>query len=253
MGRRKETVVVEETVDPTEWMLGNAVADFILMNTNEIRYMCMFGYAFFVATNVFNATKGKSFTFRFVQLICACTGGGIIVPILLNLIPVPIAQDAFPVAVLVNYFIHTYFPVIREVYALSTPLKTVVICLFEILRAMVVCKFTGVAGASIPASDFSFPVFGPIFCGTIGGCGGAFFPLNKGFDPIAKGVAPPMFSAFLGATFFHLFTQLPSLNQGMIDAPKKANVMVAIFFMAYSLFKTFSPTATPVKKEKKTV
>merc|ERR1712179_524584 len=101
------------------------------------------------------------FTFRFVQLICTSTGGGIIVPILLNLIPVPIAQDAFPVAVLVNYFIHTYFPIIREVYALSPPLKTVINCLFEIFRAFVVCKFTGVAGQKIPPSDFSFAVFGP--------------------------------------------------------------------------------------------
>ena len=108
--------------------------------------------------------------------------------------------------------------------------------LYETLRAFVVVKLTTAAGKAIPASEFDFPLFGPIFCGTIAGCGGAFLPLNKGLDPIKEhGLAPPMFSAFIAATFFHLFTNLGS--DDIIDKPKKAHVIVAAWFILYG-FKT---------------
>jgi hypothetical protein len=45
-GRRQfvpETVLVS---DSTGWILDNNFAEFVLMHTNEIRYMCMFGYCF---------------------------------------------------------------------------------------------------------------------------------------------------------------------------------------------------------------
>jgi hypothetical protein len=96
---------------------------------------------------------------------------------------------------------------------------------------------TTAAGNAIPASDFDFAIFGPIFCGSIAGCGGAFLPLNKGLDPIKEhGLAPPMFSAFVGATFFHLFTNLVSSD--VIDAPKKAHVAVSIWFIFYGFYAT---------------
>lgn len=43
---RKPKIVPEEVVDPTGWMLSNALAEFVLMHTNEIKYMCMFAYTF---------------------------------------------------------------------------------------------------------------------------------------------------------------------------------------------------------------
>jgi hypothetical protein len=119
------------------------------------------------------------------------------------------------------------------------------------MRAMVVVKLTGAAGKAIPASEFSFAVFGPIFCGTVAGCGGAFLPLNKGLDPIKEhGLAPPMLSAFIAATFYHLFTNL--VSEDIIDAPKKAHVAVSAFFILYGMYyhgvsKSLT-TSAPVKK-----
>lgn len=113
-------------------------------------------------------------------------------------------------------------------------------------------KLTAAAGKTIPASEFDFPLFGPIFCGTIAGCGGAFLPLNKGLDPIKEnGLAPPMFSAFVGACFYHLFTNLTS--EDMIDAPKKAHVGVAAFFILYGLYTNgvISLGGAPEKKKAK--
>ena len=96
--------------------------------------------------------------------------------------------------------------------------------LYEAYRAYVVVKFTAAAGKVIEPSEFSFAIFGPIFCGTIAGCGGAFLPLDKGLDPIKDhGLAPPMFSAFVGAVFYHLFV---NLRTDVTKAPEKAGVLV---------------------------
>lgn len=116
------------------------------------------------------------------------------------------------------------------------------------MRAFVVTKLTGAAATAIAASEFSFPVFGPIFCGTIAGCGGAFLPLNKGLDPIKEtGLAPPMLSAFIGATFFHLFTTLAT---DVVYAQKKAKVLVALFFIVYGMYANgVFKSLFPAKKE----
>ena len=109
--------------------------------------------------------------------------------------------------------------------------------MYETFRATVVVKLTAAAGTAIAPSDFSFAVFGPIICGGIGGCGGAFLPLDKGLSPIEKdGLAPNMISALIGAAFYHLFVST-SLSDGVIDAPKKAHVLVAQYFIAYGLAK----------------
>jgi uncharacterized membrane protein YeaQ/YmgE (transglycosylase-associated protein family) len=121
---------------------------------------------------------------------------------------------------------------------------------YETIRTYVVTLFVGLAASTIAPSQFTFPVFGPIICGTIGGCGGAFLPFDKGLDPIKNGLPPPVFTAFIGATFFHLFTHYTKngnetgisfvddvLDQMQIDAPKKGKVIVALWFILYTFYK----------------
>ena len=52
-------------------------------------------------------------SFKFVNMVLACTGGGILVPIFINGLPVPLAVDAVAIAITTSIFIHTYFPQIR--------------------------------------------------------------------------------------------------------------------------------------------
>jgi hypothetical protein len=47
------------------------------------------------------------------------TGGGILVPIFINAIPVPLAQDAYPIAIAVSFTLHSYFPILKDILALS--------------------------------------------------------------------------------------------------------------------------------------
>jgi len=235
--------------------------------------MCMLGYTFMHGAKVFSAVDSKAATsYRFINMIMACTGGGILVPIIINGIPIPMANDAYIIAILTSFAIHHYFPVIRDVFKISPIFKVRNMCLmltvcilvqmylvsflpsefnliydaillffqslvvvfYETLRASVVVTLTLAAGSKIPASIFPFPVFGPIACGAIAGCGGAFLPLNKGLDPIKKGLASPMLSALVAATFLHLFLNT-SLSDGIIDAKQKAHAHITAFFIIVGL------------------
>jgi len=67
-----------------------------------------------------------------------------------------------------------------------------------------------------------------------------------------------MFSAFVAATFYHLFTST-DLSDGVVEAPKKAHVLVTFFFIAYHFYsayytlpaaKPYAPKASTNKKKK---
>jgi uncharacterized membrane protein YeiH len=189
-------------------------------------------------------------SYKFVSMILACTGGGIIVPIFINSIPVPLSTDAYPVAILCSFLLHTYVPILREIMRLSPPFKGVIVFLYEVQRAYVVMKLTTAAGAAIPASDFAIPIFGPIFCGAIAGCGGAFLPLSKGLDPIKNGLAPNMLSALAAATFIHLFLNT-SLSNNMKDAAPKVHVIVAVAFVTLGLIQAFEINVMKLIKREK--
>jgi len=245
-----EPVLIE---DPTGWVLDNPLTQFLLLHTNEIKYMCMLGYTYLHGHKLFTKLPNNvSTSFKFVSMLMTCTGGGIMVPIFINGIPVPLANDAYPIAIITSFAIHHYFPILREVMKLSNVMMCFMVLLYENLRAYVVVSLTSAAADKISASTFSFPVFGPIICGTIAGCGGAFLPFSKGLDPIKSGLASPMLSALVAAAGFHLFLNTP-LSEGVIDAKQKAHVHVAVFFIAVGLTNVFGLTnnqkAPTAKKE----
>ena len=55
----------------------------------------------------------------------------------------------------------------------------------------------------------SVPIIGPIIAGAIGGCGGGFFPLDKGLKPLEAETAWRVTSGFYGAVWLTLLD--PSL------------------------------------------
>eukprot|EP00980_Cylindrotheca_fusiformis_P012279 scaffold3001_cov122-Cylindrotheca_fusiformis.AAC.4 len=258
-GMKKEDPVVE---DGSAWIVDNSFAEFVTMHTSEIvspdelrsrlqmamiKYMCLVGYTFLHGCKVFKTyDPADSPSYKLVSLIFACTGGGILVPIFLNMNPVPLAMDSYPIAIALSYLVHTNFPVVRDVLQLSPIFKAAVVFLYEAFRAYVVNKFTIAAAGAIAPSEFDFALFGPIICGTISGCGGAFLPLNKGLNPIKKGgLAPPMFSALIGATFVHLFTNLAT---DVVDVKKKAHVILAAWFILYGFYSNGLMTMVPAIK-----
>lgn len=56
-------------------------------------------------------------------MVLACTGGGTLVPIFINSIPVSLSQDAYPIAIIASFLLHQYVPILREIMGLSPILK----------------------------------------------------------------------------------------------------------------------------------
>jgi hypothetical protein len=69
-----------------------------------------------------------------------------LVPILVNAIPVPLATDSYIIAITLSFLIHQYAPIMHDVLKQSAYLHTLVICLYECMRAAVVVKLTTLAG-----------------------------------------------------------------------------------------------------------
>jgi hypothetical protein len=72
--------------------------------------------------------QGGPGVYKFVSMILDSTGGGILVPIMINGIPVPLAQDSYPIAIFCSFLLHSYFPILREVFELS-PIVKVSMCI----------------------------------------------------------------------------------------------------------------------------
>ena len=123
----------------------------------------MVGYTFMHGCKIFNYFEPTdSAAYKFVSLCLACTGGGILVPIFLNKLPVTIAMDSYPIAITTSFFLHSMFPILRDICALSPIFKAAGVILYEIFRAFVVSKFTYAAAGVIPPSEFEIAIFGPI-------------------------------------------------------------------------------------------
>lgn len=82
--------------------------------------------------------------------------------------------------------------------------------------------------------------------GAISGCGGAFLPMSKGLNPIKKNLAPPMFSALIGATFFHLFCYY---GRDLVDVKAKARVILAAWFIVHGFYSNGLLTIATKKEE----
>ena len=69
--------------------------DTSVRSPNHTRFpLPQLGYTYLHGSKVFAAApKGSSFSYKLVSMILACTGGGILVPLFINAIPVPMAND----------------------------------------------------------------------------------------------------------------------------------------------------------------
>lgn len=166
--------------------------------------MCLFIYVFVNLSRQRRDLESKPSFYSFVNLIISSFGGGIIVPTLLNLPIVPFNDLNITVLIAVYVFQHA-FPKVVEVYRQSVLLHFFSTIMFQAFRATVLTSVVLKATSSIPPSFYDSALFGPIFCGTIGGCGGGFMPLSKGLEPLKGGANASVLTAFMAATGFHIW------------------------------------------------
>ena len=176
---------------------------------------CLFLYMTNVAVVVARSSpKASSWAYDLFYTIVGGFGGGIMNPILLCMdshFPFPMASDiVIPIVFVSWYFVH-YVPYYYDLVE-SPLIKHVVMVGFECVRAFLIQLWALRAATHIKPSYFSFPVFGPLICGFIAGCGGFFCLLGP--SGIMKMVPWPVQSAFL-ASLMHF-----CMVNGVFGIPK---------------------------------
>ncbi|GMI41778.1 hypothetical protein TrCOL_g9128 [Triparma columacea] len=213
----------------------------LLLGSFELKTMCLFIYVFVNLSRQRRDLESKPSFYSFVNLIISSFGGGIIVPTLLNLPIVPFNDLNITVLIAVYVFQHT-FPKIVEVYRQSVLLHFFSTIMFQAYRATVVTSVILKAISSIPPSFYDSALFGPIFCGTIGGCGGGFMPLSKGLEPLKGGANASVLTAFMAATGFHIW-----LIKGGNEIDGK--IGVSLFLIGTALYGLYDLNKHRIKTE----
>jgi len=126
-------------------------------------------------------------------------------------------------------------------------------CCYEIFRCHVMINCAKMAHATLTVAAFpltSTPTVGPLICGMLGGCGGGFFPLDKGLGPIEKDTNWRITSAIFGSIWLQLMisdpTVKPYLAGTMLADPAWVRFCAVFFFAAFPLLQALMPGFNPL-------
>jgi hypothetical protein len=154
----------------------------------------------------FNARKGK-YTYwlhSFLQTLFSGFAGGFIAPLFMAQRSGPLEND-FTIPILALAWYVTHYCGAHRLWT-STWGKIGHVALLALFRTHSVINFTLQAGRVFPANRYpSCAIFGPIFCATLSGCCGLFFPQRgEGFAAVEKETPWAVQGAFITATLSHL-------------------------------------------------
>jgi len=175
------------------------------------------GYALWVSLKVRAASPREAFWgLTFLRTLVGAFGGGIMVPLCLGKPPGPMGNDAVVTAALIAWYLAHRCPG-DFVYELCreqgvTALRLIPCVCFEVFRANFIVTCVLLANATLKASLFHIPIWGPLICGSMGGSFGQFLPFDKGLTPVEKGFNWVMLSAFSVACFTHFTLNEPSMG-----------------------------------------
>eukprot|EP00940_MAST-03C_sp_MAST-3C-sp2_P002565 g2565.t1 len=212
---------------------------FLTLKTPYALNAALFLYCLNIAVLQFENTRNGNAFHGAVYTVLSAFGGGIIVPVLVGhdgYYPFPLANDLALSLIVSAYFLMRRSPALRDFVGRSHA-QLVVVVGFEAARCLMLLNWLQVAHATIPPSYFKVPIVGPIICGTIGGCGGAFLPFEKGLNAIKQGPPYAMLSAFVAALIFHTTVHIaPVYNSRYALHESQAHVIVVLGLCGIQLF-----------------
>lgn len=173
-------------------------------------WVCLIGYCAANCTAVLNASPKIRFVHGLVLLTMNSYGGSTIAAILCGQ-PVPFVVNEKLIAGLVGTWVVAYtLPGLPKMIKNTAVGSILISVCFETIRCHVMMNCQAMALGVLKAGwlsaslGASVPVVGPIIAGAIGGCGGGFFPLDKGLKPLEAETAWRVTSGFYGAAWLTL-------------------------------------------------
>ena len=188
-----------------------AVSGLLRLKTAKTFEAAIFGYCAFIAVGQYAKTRDLPWMQALVYSTCASFGGGIIVPILINETPFPMAHDLAIPSVAACLFLTKSSGRWRG-FVQGRVGKVLFGTLFEMMRTTIILNWLRAGQRNIATESYfssKHPnFFGPVTCGTIAGCGGAFCFSGAGLDTLSApaevaGTFWPAFSALLVSVFYH--------------------------------------------------
>ncbi len=168
----------------------------------------LFFYCNFIVKSVLSSYKiGNEKQLLQSLVLCCLTafGGSFLNPALLGVPAPPLDNPVFFQTMILVWLLHQnrfYGHIWRKCFNFS-PVLYVTSASFEVFRLFVMFAWYIKAYQRLSPGG---KVWGPIVCGTLGGSGGAFFPLSKGMTPLDEGVPWNVKSAFTAIALYHVLT-----------------------------------------------
>lgn len=165
--------------------------------------------------------------------------GGTFIPIFFGRTPVLFVNDVLVPLVCVSWYL-VHFTRAGSILQ-SSPLKYVLVGLFEMYRAASILKTVAQVATDIPPGPYyPIPLVGPILVGTLSGSMGAFMPPDRGISFLASGVPLNLQTTMLACAFFHFAAHDPHLVgaylRGLpglrLSEPDNLKALTVLFFVA---------------------
>mmetsp|Transcript_91336 Transcript_91336/g.204475 ORF Transcript_91336/g.204475 Transcript_91336/m.204475 type:complete len:288 (-) Transcript_91336:150-1013(-) len=184
------------------------------------------GFMLKVSQDVREQVAGFFWPKALVTTGIAAFGGGFLAPLVVAHCPVPLREETFFWFLVFSWYITHHVPFVSATWceiAKSQPGNTVLVIMFGIFKTQQIVGSIELAAKAVdheplmPHSRYFFvPMAGPLVCGFLGGCGGAFLPFDKGLRPISEGKQWPVSAAFFCTVIYYFLTRW--LKVPMLDA-----------------------------------
>mmetsp|Transcript_6010 Transcript_6010/g.14331 ORF Transcript_6010/g.14331 Transcript_6010/m.14331 type:complete len:288 (-) Transcript_6010:163-1026(-) len=170
----------------------------------------------------------------------AAFGGGFLAPLVVAHCPVPLREETFVWFLVFSWYVTHHVPFLSAKWceiATSKPGWLVLTICFGVFKTQQIFGSIELAAKAIdheplmPHSRYFFvPCAGPLLCGFLGGCGGAFLPFDKGLRPIEEGKQWPVSMAFFSTVIYYFSTRWLRVPQ--LDA----KLLICVLRIAGDLF-----------------
>jgi len=168
-------------------------------------WVCLVGYCAGNCAAILKANKDIRFVHGLVLLILNSYGGSTIAAILCGQ-PVPfMVNEKLLVGLVGTWMVAFMLPGLPKMVKGTAAGSVLISVCFEVLRCHVMINCHKMAMGVLSAGWLgAVPVIGPVIAGTVGSCGGGFFPLDKGLKPLQAETAWRVTSGFYGALWLTL-------------------------------------------------
>jgi len=150
---------------------------------------------------------------QLVQTAIAAFGGGFLAPMVVAHNPVPLMEESYLWMVVVAWYLVHNVPVLSDALAAvmqTGPGKLLFTVFFGVFKTNQIVGAVELAVKALDAEEliphsryFEVPIVGPLLCGFLGGCGGAFLPLAQGLAPIEEGKNWSIRASFLAPCIYY--------------------------------------------------